>query len=220
MQEAQLTHNQRMEQHLAEVDRETEQALGLGAPELRQELRREQEAGEEEEVRGEEDRQEEEVNGFLRDMANILDQQGLQGPAVAAGPVQQAGWGGQPGDREEQRGDVYVVAGRERPELPLPLPGPVAAGDGWEAFDRVGAEAAFRVCCPLLRAEGGHAALQRLGQGPRLRAADVAGGHHGGGGRQGPHVAGVPAPGPPEDVRGAGREEREEPGEVPLPLCG
>ena len=113
MQEAQLTHHQRMEQDLAEVDRETEQALGLGAPELRQELRREQEAGEEEEVRGEEDKQEEEVNGFLRDMAKILDQQGLQGPAVAAGPVQQAGWGGQPGDRDDQAEGRHIRGGRQ-----------------------------------------------------------------------------------------------------------
>ena len=32
-----------------------------------------------------------------------------------------------------------------------PLPGPVADGDGWEAIDRIGAEAAFRVCCPMLQ---------------------------------------------------------------------
>ena len=95
--------------------------------------------------------EEEEVNGFLRDMANLLDQQGLQGPAVAVAPVQQGGQGDQPDAREDQHGDMYVVAGRERPVLPPPLPGPVAAGDGWEAIDRIGAEAAFRVCFPMLQ---------------------------------------------------------------------
>jgi hypothetical protein len=95
--------------------------------------------------------EEEEVNGVLRNMANLLNQQGLQGPAIVVAPIQQGGHTDQPDAGEDQQGDVYMVAGRERPVLPPPLPGPVAAGDGWEAIDRIGAEAAFRVCCPMLQ---------------------------------------------------------------------
>ena len=108
---------------------------------------------------GQEDRQEEEVvNGFLHNMANFLDQQGLQGPAVAAAPVQQGGQGDQPDDREDQQGEVYVVAGRE--------PGPVAVGDGWEAIDRIGAEAAFRVCSRWWRTTTAATAARRPSPAP------------------------------------------------------
>ena len=105
------------------------------------EMEQEQEVGEEEE----------EVNGFLNNMANALDQQGLQGPAIAADPGQQGRQENGQGREEDQQGDMFVVSGRERPVLPPPLPGPVADGDGWEAIYRIGAEAAFRVCCPMLQ---------------------------------------------------------------------
>ena len=62
--------------------------------------------------------EEEEVNGFLPDMANLLEQQGLQGPAVAVVPAQQGGQEDQQDAGEDQHGNVYVVAGRERPVLP------------------------------------------------------------------------------------------------------